>query len=565
MTGVQGQSPWPVALALAFAIGAAHTLLMLPLATVLGTGPFWAFPRGIVTGSLVDMGQELMGFLYLAQAPWTLPLLQVPNIAPPAGMNAFWLDPVPWLALLARPVSWLAGHPVNLLGMFLFFAFALPGVALAALLRAAGQRSLLAAAAAALLADPMPSLLFEWGHAALCAQVLIVAALALYVAGRHDGRLRPWPWFFLLALALLTHLYLFVMVGGVWAAAFCQAALARDLPRGRLAAQAGLTVAAMLALGLATGILSGDVRSGGTSGFGLFSLNLASPFVPQLSGVLPPLRSYWVGMPSQVLAWPGFGAALVIAAGLLLVLRQPGAARALWRRHAVLALVLAGFFVFALSNRITLGARVLVTLPLPDAVAYALGAFRASGRFVWPVGDAVLALGLLALLRRAPPAVALAVLAGASVLQLADAGPIRAAIAASAARPLAPVLDRAAAARIVEQASALLVFPSSGCIAQAVDPNGLESPARQEARLNQANVELQLLAARRNLPLNTVVNSRLATDCVAEAAARRAALRPGAAYVYLDAVPPGPAQLGGRDAAAVCTRLDWLLACRVPE
>jgi hypothetical protein len=537
---------WPWAVAVAAAIGVAHTLLMLPPGVILGTAPFWAFPRGIVTGGLVDMGQELMGYRYLAQAPWTWPLLHVPNIVPPAGMNAFWLDPVPWLALVSRLLAPLAGHTPNLLGGFLFAAFVLPGVALAALLRAAGQRSLPAAAAAALLADPMPSLLFEWGHIALCAQVLVIAALALYVAGRHDGRAHPWPWVFLLALTLLTHLYLFVMVGGVWAAAQVQAALERPRARRRLAGQAVLTVAAVVALGVASGILSRDVGSGGTTGFGVFSLNLASPFVPQLSGAIPPLRGYWVGMRSQVLAWPGLGAWSVVIAALVLA----GWPRGLLRRHAALALVLAGFVLFALSNRVTVGARVLLDMPLPDGIAYALGAFRASGRFVWPVAYAALAWALLTLLRHRRPGVSLGVLTVAAVLQVIDAGPIRGAIAESASHPLAPVLDRAAAARMIEAAAELDVFPSAGCVA-ATNPS-----AEQESQLNQANVELQLLASAKNLPLNSVVNSRLATDCAAEALARRAPLRPGVAYFYLAGAPP---------ATALCAPLDWLFACRLPD
>lgn len=554
---------WPWALALAFAIGALHALAMLPVSVVLGTSGFWTFPRGTVGGGLVDMGQELMGYRYLAQAPWTLPLLHVPAITPPVGMNAFWLDPVPWLGLLARPVSALAGHTVNLLGGFLFLAFALPGVALAALLRAAGQRGLAAAAAAALLADPMPPLLSEWGHVALCAQVLVVAALALYVAGRHDGRIRPWLWSLLLALALLTHLYLFVMVGGIWTAAFCQAALDGAPARRRLAWQAGLTMAGIVALGLLTGIVSRKIGDGGTTGFGVFSMNLASPFLPQSSGVLPPLRTYWVGMRSQVLAWPGFGVWLVVLAALAFAWRERP--WALLRRHAALAAVLLGFFLFALSDRVTLGARVLLAVPLPEGVAFALGAFRASGRFVWPVLYALLALGLLGLLRRARPGAALAVLALASVLQVVDAGPIRAAIAASASHPLAPVLDRAAAAAVIDAATGVEAFPSAGCVDAAIGSPTAASFAQQEKKLNQANVALQLLASEKNLPLNTVVNSRLATDCVAEAALRRAPLRPGVAYFYLAGAAPTPQQLGGRDAAAACTRLGWVLACRLPR
>jgi hypothetical protein len=307
--------------------------------------------------------------------------------------------------------------------------------------------------------------------------------------------------------------------------------------------QAALTVAATTALGVATGILSRDTASGGTTGFGVFSLNLASPFVPQLSGVFPPLAGYWTGMRSQVLGWPGTGVWLVVLAAVVLAGARPPI-----RRHAALAAVLLAFVLFALSDRVTLGARVLLDVPLPEKLAYALGAFRASGRFVWPATFAALAWGLLTLLRR-KQGFSLVVLAAAALLQVIDAGPLRAAIAESASHPLAPIFDRARAASIVGAARELAVFPSSGCIA-ATDPS-------QEARLNQANVELQLLASEKNLPLNSVVNSRLPTDCAAEARDRQAPLRPGVAYFYLAGLPP-------ETDGAVCAVLDWLLACRVP-
>lgn len=567
--------PWPLALLLAFAIGAAHALAMLPPDVILGTGDFWAFPRGTIPGGRVDMAGELAGYRYLAQAPWMLPLLHLPNVIPPRGVDAFWLDPVPWVGLLARPVSALAGTTVNLLGYFLFLAFALPGVAMAALLRAAGARGLLAAAAAALLTDPMPLLLFEWGHIALCAQAFIVAALALYVAERrragwhndwHDGRPHSWAWLFLLAFALLTHLYLFVMAGGIWAAATLEEFVEGRRPRATVLLRAVLTIAAILALGVAAGILSRDTASGGSSDFGGASMNLASPFLPQLSGAIPPLRSYWVGMRVQVLNYPGLGVLLVLAAAALVALaRRRDRAAGPLRRHAALIAVLAAYTLFAVTNRVTLGARVLFEIPLPAKLIYALGAFHASGRFFWPVMYTLAALALLVLLRRAPRRLAVAVLAVAAVAQVVDAGPLRAAIADTTVHLVTPPFDRARAAALVAKADAVLAFPSYGCLVAAAS---VLPPAERPARewlLADANVQLELLASLRNLPVNTATLARLVTDCAAEARARQAPLRPGAAYFYLDAVPPAPAQLGGHDPAAVCAPIDWLLACRLPD
>jgi hypothetical protein len=564
--------PWPLPLLLAFAIGAAHALSMLPGGLILGNSDFWAFPRGIVAGGQVDMAGELAGYRYLVQAPWMFPLLHLPNVLPPAGVDAFWLDVVPWLGLLARPLSVGAGGVVNLLGAFLFLALALPGVAMAALLRAAGARGLLAAVAAALLVDPMPSLLIEWGHIALCAQAIVIAALALYVAERRragwhndwrEGEPHSWAWVFLLALALLTHLYLFMMAGGLWAAATLEELFEGRRPRALLLLRAALTIGVVVALGVASGILSAQTSSGGSDGFGVGSMNLASPFVPQMSGAIPAMRNFWVGMRVQVMDYPGLGVLLLVAAGVLA--RLTGRAPGPWYRHWALLAFLLGCVLFALSNRVTLGARVLLEVPLPDRIAYALGAFRASGRFFWPVLYTLIAVALLALLRARWRLVSVAVLAAACVLQVMDSGPLRAAIAASAAAPVPPLFDRARAADLLAPASALMVFPTIGCLYP--EPAPLPEPARaaREGRLAQANVELQLLASRQNLPLNTMANPRLAADCAAEAATRRAPLLPGVAYFYLEGAGPAAEQLGGRDPAAVCEKLDWVLACRMPE
>ena len=541
-------------LMLAFAIGAVHVASMFSWRFIVGTAPFWDFPRGIVPGGTVDMGQELVGYLYLAQGPWGLPLLHVPNLLPPAGSNAFWLDPVPWLALLGRSIRDITGHVTNLLGFYVALAFALPGVAVTWVLALTGQRSLVAAIGAALLADAAPFLLFEWGHVALCGQTLTVFALALYLLALQRPRSRnvAAAWYGLLVLTFLTHLYLFVMVGGIWTAGVVQRALDRSLSGRLLAREAAGAVGLIVAVALLTGILSWQDRSGGTSGFGVFSLNIGSPFVPQLSGAIPPLRHYWIGMHSQVLGYLGLGALLVLACaapGLVSWLRGNA------RRHAALLAVMAGFYLFALSDTVTLGSHVLLHIPLPQGLAYALGAFRASGRFIWPVANTLITLSVLTVLRRYRPTAALAILALGGVVQMADVGPIRQAVAASTRQAVPAVLDRAAVNRVLAHAHRVMIFPSSGC----VDGGAEESRSVQAgvARLAQANVEIQLLAAWRNLPINSTVNSRIATDCTAEARIRHSPRRPGVAYFYLTPRGPGPAD--------ACHAIGWLRACLIPD
>jgi hypothetical protein len=555
-------APLPILLISSFILGVAHASLMFPVPVVLGTAPFWEFPVGTIPGGRIDLAQQLTGYLFLVQAPWGLPLLHVPNLVPPAGYNAFWLDPVPWLGLAGKTIHSITGWTPNLFGAFAFLSFALPGVAMTLLFWTTGRATLLHAVAGSILVNAMPLLLFEWGHNALCAQFLIILALTLYLWTQREPNDRrvTYCWIALLAVTVLTHLYLFVMVGGCWVAAIVQKGLDRRSRPAALLAESAAVIIVIVGLMALAGMISPDLRSSGTSGFGIFSMNLGSPFIPQLSGVIPPLRSYWIGMRSQVLSYPGLGVLLVIVASLPALL---GWISRNWRAHAALIAVLAAFLLFAVSNRITLGARVLLEIPLPDSLSYALGTFRASGRFFWPIAYAVTAAAILLVIRTYRPRAALALLGIACVLQLIDADPVRSAIAQSTRHPLDPVFDRGRAERLVAQSRSIVVFPTAGCAPHAMSTG--EAPGDDPWHLLQATIELELLAARHNLPVNSVENPRFVADCKAEAVAERQPLQPGSGYFYLTAFTPDPRQLGGRRFADVCEDIEWFRFCQIPQ
>lgn len=550
--------PFWLLLAVSLTLGTAHALTFLPLPLILGHGPFWEFPAGTVPGSLIDMGQAYSGYLYLVQAPWTLPLLHVPNLDPPTGQNTFWLDPVPWVGLIGKLIFSATGRCLNLLGIFLFLCFMLPGVAMTFLFRTTGRRGLIFAIAGSLLTNAMPLLLFEWGHIALCAHFLPILAIALYLqTQRYPNDLHIMAgWLVLLTVTALTHMYLFVMVGGCWSAAIVQKGLNRRESVRGLTMEALATIGLLLCIMTVTGILNPDLQSGGTRDFGIYSLNLGSPLVPQLSGVLPPLRTYWIGMRSQVFGYVGLGALAVI---LISIPHMPEYFGAAIRSHLAMTCVFIIFFLFALSNRITFGSHILLEIPLPDRLAYGLGTFRASGRFFWPVAYTVLAMAILVIADTFQCRTTLAVLGLACILQLIDAGPVRNAVATSSRHALAQVFDRGRAEERIGSARALMIFPTAGCL----DTEG--NDAQLDRRLLQAVVELELAAARHNLPVNSVVRPRIATDCRAELNTKRQGLRPGTDYFYLTPFTAGPDQLNGLERADVCSALDWLQVCRIPD
>jgi Family of unknown function (DUF6311) len=550
-------------LAVSLVIGAVYAWTMLPISVIAGTAPFWRYPHGTVPGSENDMGNYLVAYLNLVQTPWQLPLLFAPNVAAPAGTNIFWLDAVPWVLLVGRLIFTTTGVLVNPFGLYLFACFALPGVAMTGLLATAGQRNLVAAIAGTALAGATPYLLFRWGHIPLLGQFWIVVAFSVYLSAirnPHSWKIAA-TWLALLSLLLLTNIYLFVMAGTVWAAAALQRRLDGTISNGRLLSEAVAALVLLIAIMLVTGILSPDLRSVSSGGFGTLSMNLVSPIVPQMSGLVPPLRNYRVGIFSQ---YEGFG---YLGAGVLLLIFVSLPAWFAWLRrnakaHVVLICLLCGLLLFALSNRIYVGSHLVFELPLPESVTEILGTFRSSGRFFWPIGYALAAGSIVLVLRRFRPGASLALLAAASVLQVVDVEPLREAVAATTEYPLAAAFDRQRAEQIVARSQSVMVFPSFGCVNEQWWNGLISRDAWLELR--RADIEMQLIAARDNLPINSAYNARLRTDCVAEDAAIHQPLRPGTLYVYLTQFTPGPDQLGGHAAADVCSTLDWLHYCLIP-
>jgi hypothetical protein len=549
-------------------IGAAHALVILPIGLVLGTSDFWCFPHGMVGGSENDMAQVLTGQLFLQQGRWAWPLLQVPDLGFPGGTNLFWIDAVPIVALIAKLLDSIFHGPLNLLGFDLFACLVLPGIALTGVVWVAGHRHLLAAITASALADAAPPLLYRWGHIPLMAHYLIIAALGLYLLSLQRPRAPRvrLGWLALLAVTLLSNIYLFVMVGGCWAAGLVQRRLNGTAATASLTIEGLVVVLPVLGLMALTGIVSvGSPATGlgqiSALGFGWSSTNLGSLLVPQMSGVVPGLAHYQIGMGSQ---YEGFG---YVGTGVLLLLLAglPGAVR--WmrgtpRHHAALIAVVLASMLFALSNRVFLGSHLLVTVPVPEAVLRLFGLLRSSGRFVWLPGYAIMAGSVVLALRRKRSWPTAVLCLAAATLQIADAWPLRAAIEATTSGPTPALFDRDAVAALAARSDAIEAFPTYGCVAPEIaagNDTGSSWP-----RLTQANMEFQLIAARAGLPINSVYQSRLPTNCLVEAMQREANLRPGTLYLYLDSPEPEPEQFGGADPARVCGMVDWLRYCLIP-
>ena len=395
-------------------------------AVSLATAMYFAtFPAGLVFGPSigfvagVDQETFLTGLYYFLADTWRWPLLLVGNLAAPDGTVIVYTDSVPLFALLLRPFSGLIGPGANLLALWLALCYLLQGLAAPLALRLAGVRCGGALVLASVLALTLPCFVIRWPIPALNAQGLLLLALGLYFAVARQGRFRRvWPWFLaLLAACLYVNPYLFVMAGLLFAATLLAALAQRQVRWPAAVAIGSLLVAQTLLLMWVGGFFHG---LGGSARFGHFSMNLLSPIWPQRSTLLAFANRNLdaTGGQREGINYLGAGLLLLVALALL----SAGGWRERIRRHWPLAAMLAAAAAYSLSNRIYAGERLLLDLGLaPDW----LQQFRATGRFFWPVGYALLLAVVLHFATGRGRRAGLPLLAAAAVLQLLDTAEMR--------------------------------------------------------------------------------------------------------------------------------------------
>lgn len=403
-----------------------------------------------------DPAQHFLGSVFFLSEPWHWPPGMITRFGE-APTSVVFTDSIPLLALVAKALGWPAGWQYFGLWMVAchvlagWFALRLlrrmamlpggdaghaghaghvvdadhapghPGPALQAH-REGGFTTSLAFTAAALFFVFAPTLLLRvYGHEALMAQFLVLAAL--------ERALAPWrfgPWLLLVAVSVLVHPYLAVMCAVIGLGAAIAAVCHRQVAWPALVGQGVIAALLLYALAWMAGYFVGAGQVS-AAGHGFFSANAltwidpmdwaafnrahqrAVPYDGEWSRWLP-AQAQATGGQYEGFAYLGAGMLLVLGVALVLCLcrglaarrfaiastgahdlASPGAShhasdhaghrasrRALWITAILLAL-------WAWSLRPSVGAHVLVDIPAAGALESFLGTFRASGRFIWPL------------------------------------------------------------------------------------------------------------------------------------------------------------------------------------
>lgn len=500
--------------AIGIGVGLAYALWMLGWRFAVGGGSFWVVPHGL-SGGQIDLFTAMSGYFWIAQDAWRWPLLHVAQAGGAAGVNAGLIDPVPIAALIAKVLRSATGQTFNLFAPWMFATYLLNAAGLAVLVHSLGARTLVAAVVAGGIGALAPVIHNRFGHVGHASHWVFLFALAASFSWRGGVRgTSPWPRGALLiglaALAISINLYLYVMNAAVAAAFFLRAVTARRMPVWGGLAGVAATVAAGVVLVWAFGLFdSADLTSTSTP-FGKYSMNLLSPVWPQSSGLFERTGVYALTRGSigatagqyEGFSYIGGGAVALL---LLAMVRSPGWMLRTLRTEWPLTLALVALTVWAASNQVYLGPKLILSYPLPgwllDSV---LAWFRAAGRFVWPLAWTLAALAVAGGLRALPARTAAVVAVVALGLQWVDLSVLRHPIEAAVRGPVLTSFGSAEAAMRVQRAIAergrVAVIPSLDC-----NDNGGGSFTSANTR---AAAEVQFMAGRANASMPEIALAR---------------------------------------------------------
>jgi hypothetical protein len=531
-------------------VGAVVALASLDPRFIAGTGGKWTHPEN-------DFNAYLVAWHYFVADQWRFPVFDLPQMGYPEGGSILFNDALPVAALPSKILYRLTGLRINPFGWWVFLTYVLQGVMAVRLLSALGVYSVFAALGAAILAVCCVPFMSRLGHVALSSHFLILWALALYFASVRTGRLKVAEQILLSALTLLIQAYLFVIVAVLQLVTLLTLAARRQLlPRDWRLALIG--VGAVLATGLAAGygaIFANPVtmRSGG---FGFYSWNLATLFVPD--------PRVW-GLPRGMVLLDATGgqyegqAYIGLGALLLLVVWVLSARASLVegvRRHRMLVVALILFAAFAATNRVYLGGRLILSYDLPQRVEEAANYFRASGRFIWPVMYTLILVPIAFVQRKWGPPIATALTLAAILLQVVEAAPTIRSVRGFTAQPLEDLINTDRTAAWMRQHRRVWQYPSWDC-------GGFERTPRVFGnRESNRELQLQLLAARLALPNNSVYMSRPLKNCRAERHwAAEPVLERDTLYLLGRESSRDSRQLALLVASPACVSTEWGYAC----
>ncbi len=539
---------WSAAIAVIAVVFAAATL---SIGFITGTGDFWRLLGG-------DVADGQIGWFYYARDVWHFPVFYVGNYHQPEGSYVTLSDSLPLLAFAFKGLYKIfyapGSEPPIYAGIWCAFCFFLQVVAASRLLFSLGIRRPPQHLVALVLFCYVPILFFRFGQFGLLGHFFILLSLDGYVRATRTPPL-PLNWWLVCSVpvvALLLHPYIAAMSAIFFLASVVECIRNQTInAKGLLLRLVGTGGSAICLMLLGGGYLTAAATN--FADYGMYSLNLASPFVPFPNTSLGRILGTNTPSISGIYQWEG---GCYLGAGMFgLCLASVPFARdfgARVRKHRVLVALLLLTMVYAISNRIGFGSHELIDIPLPAKLVGVLSTFRGSGRFVW-VGVYTLTVFLVTMVVRGySPRASIAVLVGAATLQIVDVAPMQWDIRAATQQAPQPTINVAVWSGLLAKHSKVFEFPSFEC-------GGIYNADIAGGRWRA--LEIDWLVAKAGLPNNSAYLTRYTKDCDRERSLAVADHERGTLYLYRSTEDIGAFLSRMGAVSAACGYLDDVVVC----
>ena len=402
-------------IASAFA-GCTIAWMLFPTEMLLGLSSYWDAIHG-------DNATSLIGFYAFAQDEWRWPLLHTRTINPPNGVNIYFTDSVPIAAIVGKILYKSTGVIFPYIGPWILFCYIVSaGVSFHIFLQL--KIPLLSAFLASILMVLLPAFLLRYIHIGLTAQFTIIISILAYIRfTSRSSRLEVIMWTALTGLFVFLNPYLLAMSSAMIFAGLFDAWHRKRISAPIVALSLAFLALTVIGSAFACGLIGSDTPLPRVGGFGIYSMNLLSPIVPQFSS-FSSRQSFldYTGGQYEGFNYLGAGVILltVISAGL-----GRGYIFGAIRSRPFVGIVVFVLITYAASDVIYLGSIQIASLHYHELpiIGMITSIFRGSGRFFWPVGFLIVIFSVWALSRSVTRANLSTILMAIICIQLFDLRP----------------------------------------------------------------------------------------------------------------------------------------------
>lgn len=405
------------------AITGAIPVLLGIVAFYVVVGPRVLNPINIAWLEGGDPATHYLGWLFFRNADWAFPLGLNPNYGLELGNAIVFSDSNPLFAILFKLFSPVLPEPFQYFGIWIFVCFILQAWfswKLIGLVSDSNAIRLLGAGFFVFSPAMIWRLHWNIGHLSLVGHFLVVAALYLVFRPKSEKRLLAWGC--LLVVAALVHAYFLGMVMLLWLADLVGRITKGDQTIHQALSELGVLAPVIGLVCWQAGYFSVG-RGAIASGYGRYRMNLLSPIDPGKAdyGLWSSIMMNLSGDEGhhEGFNFLGIGVIALLFFTIPVLIRGKVNLVAAVCKKPFLLILLGGFALFALSNKVGIGPYNF-EYSLPELMLSGANIFRASGRMFWPCFYALLYVAIFLIVRGNGRRTAIFLMALAIILQVVD-------------------------------------------------------------------------------------------------------------------------------------------------